>query len=378
MLIPFTGAPAFGGKYVLVRASLNAPVQNGVVVDATRIVETLPTIKGVRERGARVILISHHSGSSDTSLRPVAKELEKYFPVAFVEDLFSDEGQKMLAAMEDGDVVLAENIRRYSGEELCDPAFAQQLAALASFYVNDDFTVSHRNHASITELPKLLPSFMGLRFAKEYEELKKAFEPQHPALLILGGAKPETKLPLAKIFLSKMDTVVIGGIGANTLFQAKGYEVGTSVVASHGVPESHELLSAQNLVLPVDVRVKTGEEQRLRVKNPHYVGKEDAIVDAGPETIAMLSNLVQKAKFILWNGPLGDYELGFTESTFALAQMLTESDAHTVIGGGDTVASIASMGLNDKFSFVSTAGGAMIDFLANGTLPGIEALKNSA
>jgi len=375
MLIPFTGAPAFGGKYVLVRASLNVPVKDGAVVDATRITETLPTITGIKERGARVILISHHSGAADTSLKPVAIELEKHFPVTLVEDLFSDEGQKTLAAMQDGDVVLAENIRRYSGEELCDPAFAQQLAALASFYVNDDFTVSHRNHASITLLPKLLPSFMGLRFQKEYEELKKAFEPEHPALLILGGAKPETKLPLAKIFLSKMDTVMVGGIGANTLFQAKGYEVGTSVVASHGVPESHELLSANNLVLPVDVRVKTGQEHGLHIKNPQYVGKDDAVVDAGPETIAMLADLVGKAKFILWNGPMGDYELGYTESTFALAQMLTESNAHTVIGGGDTVASIASMGLNDKFSFVSTAGGAMIDFLAKGTLPGIEALR---
>lgn len=376
MCIPLTDAPACDGKYVLVRASLNVPVKDGVVIDATRIIETLPTILHIRERGGRVILISHHSGSADASLAPIAEVLRASFPVVFIEDLFSQTGQKALAEMKDGDVVLAENIRRYPGEENADPAFAEQLAALADFYVNDDFTVSHRHHASITLLPKLLPSFIGLRFAKEFQELSKAFEPQQPALLILGGAKPETKLPLAKLFLSKMNTIVIGGISANTLFQTKGYEVGASLVATQSIPEARDLLVAPNVVVPIDVRVKTGEGRSIHVRDPQYVSPEDTIVDAGPETIAMLARLVASAKFILWNGPLGDYELGYTESTFALAQMLTESSAHTIIGGGDTVASIASMGLSDKFSFVSTAGGAMIDFLAQGTLPGIDALKD--
>lgn len=376
MLLPVTDAPALLGKRVILRASLNVPIRDGRVVDSTRITETLPTIHHLRERGAKIIVISHLSGTADASLRPVRDVLSALVPLAFVEDIFSEDGKKALSEMKQGDVVLAENIRRYLGEEANDGAFAEQLALLGDFFVNDDFTVAHRTHASITILPRLLPSFMGLRFAEEFAELSRAFNPEHPAVLILGGAKPETKLPIAKLFLEKMDAIIIGGIGANTLFQAKGYEVGSSIVAESIVPETEALLKNETVVLPSDVRVVSENETETHVKAPNRVGVGESIVDAGPQTIAMLARIVGSAKFILWNGPFGDYELGYTESTFALAQMLTESHAHTIIGGGDTVASIASMGLNSKFSFVSTAGGAMIDFLAKGTLPGIEALKD--
>ncbi len=374
MLIPITDAPSLEGKRVLIRTSLNVPLKNGRVVDATRILEALPTVMQVRKRGGRAILISHHSDGRETSLLPIYEVLSELVPASFVHDVFSPEGMEILHEMQDGDVVVVENIRQYVGEEDADAVFAKKLAGLADFYVNDDFTSAHREHASVVLLPKLLPSFMGLQFEKEYVNLSKAFSPKHPSLLILGGAKPETKLPLAEIFLSKMDTVFIGGISANVLFKQKGYEVGASVVTGESISAVDILLLAPNVILPVDVRAKK-EGKRICVKSPKYVEADEMIVDAGPETIARLSELISNAQFILWNGPLGDYELGYTESTYALAEMLTESNATTIIGGGDTVASIAHLGLNEKFTFVSTAGGAMLDFLAAGTLPGIEALK---
>lgn len=369
-----TQSGPLSGKYVLIRSSLNVPLKDGKIIEATRVVEALPTIQYVREQGGKAILLSHLSGDETGSLMPVYEMLSELIPLSFVHDLFSKEGKEIVEEMQDGDVVLVENIRQYKGEEANDEVFAKKLAKVGDIFVNDDFTAAHREHASIVTLPKLLPSFMGLQFEKEYTNLSKAFEPEHPALLILGGAKPETKMPLAKAFLGKMETIFIGGIGANTLFREKGYEVGTSVVPDEVPPFLADILNAENLVLPTDVRVKK-EGVSVHVKAPTHVAEDEMIVDAGPAAVAELSSLISKSKFVLWNGPLGDYELGFTESTFALAEMLTESKAVTIIGGGDTVAAIAHLGLNDKFTFVSTAGGAMLDFLAQGTLPGIEALK---
>lgn len=368
-----TEAGSLSGKYVLIRSSLNVPLKDGKIIEATRILEALPTIQYVREQGGKAILLSHLSGEG-ASLLPVYEMLSELVPVSFIHDIFSKEGKEIIDEMQDGDIALVENIRQYKGEEANDEAFAKKLAKVGDMFVNDDFTAAHREHASIVLLPKLLPSFMGLQFEKEYTNLSKAFTPEHPALLILGGAKPETKMPLAKAFLEKVETVFIGGIGANTLFREKGLEVGTSVVPDEVPPFLADILNSKKLVLPTDVRVKK-EGMSLRVKAPDHVEVDEMIVDAGPASIAHLRDLVADAKFVLWNGPLGDYELGFTESTFACAQMLTESKATTIIGGGDTVAAIAHLGLNDKFTFVSTAGGAMLDFLAQGTLPGIEALK---
>ena len=367
-------APTLSGKRVLIRSSLNVPFKDGEILEATRILEALPTIMHVHREGGKAILLSHLSGDKDASLLPVYEMLSELVPLSFIHDIFSKEGKEILEGMQDGDIALVENIRQYDGEEKNDEVFAKRLAAFGDVFINDDFTVAHREHASIVTLPKMLPSFMGLQFEKEYTNLSKAFNPNHPALFILGGAKPETKMPLVQAFLGKMDTVFIGGIGANTLFREKGYEVGTSVVPDEVPPFLADILNATNVVLPVDVRTKK-EGMSVRVKAPNRVGKEDMIVDAGPATVAELADLISEAEFILWNGPLGDYELGYTKSTFALAEMLTESKATTIIGGGDTVAAIAHLGLNDKFTFVSAAGGAMLDFLAQGTLPGIEALK---
>lgn len=374
MLAPISAAPSISGKRVLIRASLNVPITGGRITDTTRIKQTLPTIRYAKDHGAKVILISHHSGGAQATLRPILDALNETLKVSFVEDMFSTKGKKVFDAMNDGDVVLVENVRQYPGEEENDEVFAETLAACADVFVNDDFTVSHREHASIVRLPKLLPSYTGFRFNEEFEHLSKAFDPAHPAVLVLGGAKPETKLPLARIFLEKMDILFIGGIAANTLFREKGFETGTSVVGPNDIQGTAELLASKKVLLPIDVRVRT-EDGVMRVKAADRVEPTDMIVDAGPETMTKLADTVKKAAFVLWNGPLGDYELGYTQSTYAAAEMLTESKAYTVIGGGDTVAAIATLGLNDKFTFVSTAGGAMIDFLANGTLPGIEALR---
>ena len=374
MLIPVTDAPSLEGKRVLIRTSLNVPLKDGKVIDPTRILEALPTILYVQKCGGKAILISHHSGGSDTSLLPIYETFSELVPASFVHDIFSPEVAEILQEMEDGAIVMVENIRQYAGEEGASADFAKKLSALADFYVNDDFTSAHREHASVVLVPKLLPSFMGLQFEKEYTQLSKAFNPNHPAVLILGGAKPETKLPIAEALLSKMDTVFLGGVGANMAFQTEGYEIGQSIVGDTPVPSLKNMLLVSNIVLPKDVRVKKSRT-KAKVKEPQDVAVDEMIVDAGPETLEQLIHLIQDAKFVLWNGPLGHYELGYTESTHALAEALALSHAMTIIGGGDTVAAIGHLGLNDKFTFVSTAGGAMLDFLAQGTLPGIEALK---
>ena len=361
------------GKRILVRTSLNVPLRNGVVHNDSRLQKALATITYLRDHEAKVILISHLSGDATNSLCPVYDYLAKQVSLTFVEDILSDEAKDALATMHNGDIILAENIRRFPEEKENTEAFAEKLASLADIYVNDDFTAAHRSHASIVGVPKFLPSYMGLQFEREVYNLSKAFSAPTPSLLILGGAKPETKIPLATQFLSKMTTVFVGGVSANVLFQAKGLCIGKSLHTDKKV-NVDKALNASNVVLPTDVRIQTAEGEE-RVVIPQEVTDTDTIYDAGPASVAELSAYIQKARFVLWNGPLGDYEKGFDESTIAIAKALAESDAQSIVGGGDTSASIAELGLEDKFTFLSTAGGAMLDFLADGTLPGIQALE---
>ncbi|MBI4121082.1 MAG: phosphoglycerate kinase [Parcubacteria group bacterium] len=363
------------GKRVLLRADFNLPIIDGEVRDDFRLKKALPTIEFLIERGAEVIILSHHSDSSQT-LHPVARRLNKEFPTYFVDDIYN-KAEFTKAHDIDGrgkkHVIFCENLRKWPGEKGNDATFAKHLAALGDVYVNDAFSASHRKHASVVILPTLLPSYAGMLFGAEVEALSRAFTPEHPFLFILGGAKTATKLPLAVKFLPLADTVFIGGALANTFFKKMGHEIGRSVCEEMD-KEVSLLLKSEKLALPTDVLVNN--EDGVFTKKPNEVLPGDKILDAGPETVNSLKKGIRKAVFVLWNGPLGAYEEeGFAHTTETLIQTLADSDAYSVVGGGDTVAVISRMGLENKFGFLSTAGGAMLDFLAHRTLPGIEALK---
>ncbi|HVU06553.1 MAG TPA: phosphoglycerate kinase [Candidatus Paceibacterota bacterium] len=358
------------GKKILLRLDLNVPIVGGEVRDDFRIRRSMPTLKMLREKGAKTIVISHIESDVTDSLSRVATYITAKMPVkAFVAKL--EDAQKVVNTMQDGDIIILENLRQDPGEKENDPVFAGRLASLADYYVNDAFAVSHREHASIVSVPRLIPHFAGPLLAEEVGELSKAFNPPHPFLFVLGGAKFDTKLPLIEKFLDIADYVFVGGALANDIYKEKGYEVGISTIAKARVNLKH-IEKNPRLMIPADVVVSSPLERVVR--DPELVGPGEKIMDAGPRTISELADLLNEIEFVLWNGPLGDYESGFGEGTESLARAIADSHARSIIGGGDTIASVAKMGLLDRFSFVSTGGGAMIEFLAKGTLPGIEAL----
>ncbi|MFA6554390.1 MAG: phosphoglycerate kinase [Candidatus Paceibacterota bacterium] len=364
------------GVKVLVRADFNVPVKNDVVVDDYRIQATLPTINFLREKGAKVILISHLEASdgSNGSLSPVAKQLKKLGQeVVFIEN-WKNANNIIENEMKDGGCVLLENLRYFDGEKANDTKFSKELASLADIYVNDAFSVSHRAHASVVGVTKYLSSYAGLQLEKEIGNLSKVFNPAHPFLFILGGAKFETKLPLLEKFMDIADFVFVGGALATDIFKEKGYEIGKSLV-SKGDFDLLRFANNPKLLLPLDL-----SNQNREIKPVNGLNKEDQSMDSGPETLELLKQKVSGAKFILWNGPLGVYEKGFKDNTLKLAKMIAEATSNgteTIVGGGDTLAAIAENGDQGKFTFVSTGGGAMLEFLAKGTLPGIEVLNNS-
>lgn len=296
------------GKRVLVRVDWNVPLDNGRVLDDYRIKESLPTIEFLQKAGAKVILATHLE-PEDSLVEP----LKSFLP----------EGVELL-----------ENLRQNKGEKDNSEAFAKDLASKADVFVNEAFSVSHREHASIVGVPKFLPSYAGLEFEREVSELSKIFNPEHPFVFLLGGAKFETKLPLVEKFLNIADKIFIGG-----------------AMAKHAA--STPLAKNPKITLPLG---------------------DITALDANEENIALIKKMLDGAKFVVWNGPLGAYERGYKYGTEALANLVANSGATTVVGGADTLAAIKELNIFDKFGFVSAGGGAMLDFLANGTLPGIEAL----
>lgn len=363
------------GVKVLVRADFNVPISNGVVVEDFRIRAALPTIEYLRSRGAKIILISHLEAAdgSNGSLKPVIQSLKSLnISVTFVEKI-----QNARSAIENsanGECILLENVRFFEGEKNNDKSFAKELASLADIYVNDAFSVSHRDHASVVGVPQYISGYVGVQFEKEISHLSKAFNPSHPFLFALGGAKFETKLPLLAKFMKTADTVFVAGALANDFFRAKGYEIGKSLVSKGNIDLS-SYINDPKLLLPIDIVNKENQ-----VKNADGLSTDDIILDAGPQTLEILKQKLTEAKFILWNGPLGLYEDGYRKPTLELAKMIGEATlrgAETIVGGGDTLAAIAELGIEEKFTFISTGGGAMLDFLAQGTLPGIEALEKS-
>lgn len=361
------------GKRVIVRSSLNVPYQDGVVCNYFRIMRALPTLLHLTHAGAKVILIGHIGREKNETLRPVCDVLGQHLRVTWSDKIIGPDVEKKIEALDEGHVLFLENLRSNDGETKNDEKFAKTLASYGDIYVNDAFAASHRVHASIVGIPKYLESYFGLTFREEYMQLIKVMDPVAPSIFVLGGAKFATKEPLVEKYVNKYDRVFVGGALANDFFRAKGYEIGDSLV-SDSDPKKAGFLDHEKIITPIDVTVQS--KHSIRVTTPDAVEKGERILDAGPATIASLEDFIQDASMVLWNGPLGNYEHGFVEQTRALAKVVAKSKAHSVIGGGDTIAAIEPLAINDQFNFISTAGGAMLTFLETSTLPAIDAVMN--
>ena len=362
--------PNLKGKTVLLRADFNVPIEDGKIRDTFRIKKAIPTISYLVKKGARVIIISHAGDKGEQTLAPIAKILQKSVETTFVgKTILSPEEVGRLPF---GEAFLLENIRREQGEKENSKRLAKELVGMADYFVNDAFSVSHRAHASVVGVPKLLPSFAGLQLEAEIKHLGGILlKPKRPFVFILGGAKFSTKLPLLKKYLKDADAVFVAGALMNNFFKEAGYPVGQSLVeeGDYGIKA---LLKNKKLLLPVDVEVESSGEET--VKSPAAVLPNDKIMDIGPESVALLANIIKDAKLVLWNGPTGAYELGFDRGTKAILKLLAKGKAQSIIGGGDTAALVSELKLEDKLTFVSTGGGATLEYLAKGTLPGIKVL----
>ncbi len=361
------------GKRVLLRSDFNVPIgTDGKVADRFRIEKGWKTVQYLRDRGAKVVIISHIGRDPEESLEPVARELKKFGPVVFVADIVGAAARGAATAMRDGEILLLENLRRDPRETENDPSFAKELASLGELYVDDAFAATHRAHASIVGVATLLPAYAGLLMRDEVREIDAAREPEHPSFAILGGAKFETKAPLIKLLLEKYDHLFLTGALANDVFKARGLPVGRSLISQERPGD--DILLNPRLLAPIDV---TAEDTsgRAKVKKPDEVTGDERIVDCGPDTVAMLAPLIAEAKFILWNGPTGIYEQGYVHYTQQIAELAAGSKEKIVIGGGDTIAAIEASGVpKEKLGFLSTGGGAMLEYLLKGTLPGIDVL----
>ena len=383
------------GKRVLVRADLNVPMSDGKVTDATRIERQAPTIRELAEKGARVVVLSHFDRPKgkvvpSMSLRPVAEPLAKEVgrAVAFAADTVGEAAQKAVAGLKDGEIVLLENTRFHAGEEKNDEGFAKQIAALGDLFVNDAFSSAHRAHASTEGVARHLPSVAGRSMQAELEHLSKALSnPERPLLAVVGGAKVSSKIDLLQNLVGKVETLVIGGAMANTFLAAEGISVGKSLYEPDLLETARKVIHMANesgavILLPVDVVVarefKAGAAHRtVPVRE---IGADEMALDVGPATIQAFANRLAVTKTLVWNGPFGAFETSpFDAGTVAAARAVAAATraGHllSVAGGGDTVAALAHSGVENDFSYVSTAGGAFLEWLEGKELPGVEALK---
>ena len=389
---------AVKGRRVLLRADLNVPMKDGKVADATRIERLVPTIRELAQKGGRVVILSHFGRpkskpDKENSLRPLVPALSSALgePVAFASDCVGSEATKAVAALKDGDVLLLENTRFHAGEETNDPGFARELAALGDVFVNDAFSAAHRAHASTEGIAHLLPSAAGRLMQAELEALGRALEtPERPVMAIVGGAKVSTKLDLLANLLAKVEVLAIGGAMANTLLAAQGIDTGTSLVERDMFDAAHDVLAkakARNakLILPVDGVVAAKLEAGVAAETvpvaqiPH----DQMMLDIGPASVAVVEAALASCRTLVWNGPAGAFETkpfdrGTVEIAKAVAACTKASKLVSVAGGGDTVAALGAAGVTDDLTYVSTAGGAFLEWLEGRTLPGVAALERSA
>ncbi|HNT23452.1 MAG TPA: phosphoglycerate kinase [Anaerolineales bacterium] len=377
------------GKRVLVRVDYNVPVKEGKVGDDTRIRAAMPTLDYLLEHGAAVILCSHlgrPKGGPDPkySLRPVAEYLGQLMgkPVAFAEDCIGPAAEAAAKALQPGNVLLLENTRFHPGEEKNDLELAKQMASLADIYVNDAFGTAHRAHSSTEGVARFLPAVAGFLLEKEIKYLGQAIaDPKRPFVAILGGAKISDKIGVIKNLLAKADHVLVGGGMANTFFKAQGYPVGDSLVEDEALETARELLQigGTKLHLPVDMVLadKFDAEAQSKTLPAGPVADGWRILDIGPETVASYSKVIAEAGTVVWNGPMGVFELApFAVGTFGVAKAVANSSAVSIIGGGESVAAIQQSGLADKITHISTGGGASLEMLEGLVLPGLAALQD--
>jgi len=386
LLMKFLRDFDFKNKRVIVRVGFNVPIKNSRVTDDFRIRAVLPTIKYLVKQGAKLILISHLGRPANTeeqySLKPIAQHLSKLLnqDVKFINDCLGEQVKKEVKELESGQIVLLENLRFYSGELNNNPDFAKQVAALGEIYVNEAFGVSHRNHASIIGLPQYLPACAGFLLEKEIKNLSRILDkPKHPLAVIIGGAKISTKIKMVEEFLEKADQLVLGGALANTVISAKGLAIGKSIVEEEMIEKVKKLeLTNIKLHIPVDVVVSIDSSGRAssRIAPVGNMKDKEMILDIGPDTRQLFSRVISQAEMIIWNGPMGLFETEeFASGSKDIALAVAQSSAFSVVGGGDTIALLGQLGLEDKIDHISTGGGAMLKFLTGEKLPGIEALE---
>jgi phosphoglycerate kinase len=387
------------GKRVLVRVDLNVPIENGDVADDTRIKRVLPTIAKLKQGGAKVILLSHlgrptGERSPETSLRPVAKRVEELLnggPVLFLDDCVGPEVENGLKSLGNGDVAMLENLRYHEGEKANDMGFAKQLAALGDIYVDDAFSSAHRAHASVEAIAHLMPAYAGKLMMAEISALSIALaDPKRPVMAIVGGAKVSTKIDVLKNLATCMDVLVVGGGMANTLLNAQGVNVGNSLYEPDFVKTVKEVLASAKkagceIFLPVDevVANELAPGTEWKVCGVNDIPSDMMVLDQGPKSIERLKEKLGEMQTLLWNGPLGAFEVApFGKGTLALAEesgrLSKEGKLVSIAGGGDTVRALNMVGATPDFTYVSTAGGAFLEWLAGRQLPAVMALASQA
>jgi phosphoglycerate kinase len=383
------------GRTVLVRIDLNVPMQDGEVADATHIERIVPTLRELMEKGAKVVALSHFGRpkgkrQSSMSLQPLCEPLGAALgtEVAFAEDCIGAPAEQAIAALEPGDVVLLENLRFHPGEEANDPDFAAALASLGDLYVGDAFSAAHRAHASVVGLAERLPSAAGRLMQAEIEALTRVLEsPERPVLAIIGGAKVSSKLELLGNLIAKVDAMILGGGMANTFLLAQGTPVGKSLCERDMTETAHEIMAraeAQGceILLPVDARIakEFRDGASFAVEPVELVPDDAMILDIGPASQDLFCECIEKARTVVWNGPLGAFEIApFDSGTNAVAKKVADltqaNHLMSIAGGGDTLSALAHAGALENFSYVSTAGGAFLEWLEGKTLPGVAVLQ---
>jgi 3-phosphoglycerate kinase len=379
-------AKDLSGKRVLLRVDFNVPIKDGKILEEYRIIQQLPTIKYLQKQNCRIILVSHlgqpkkEDDKTKFSLKPIAFKLEELLgqEIKFVEDLEGFTAGNVISKANPKDIIMLENIRFYQGELKNSSVLAKKLAKLADIYINDAFAVSHREQATVSAIKKFLPSYAGLLLEQEVLNLSKAFNPKKPLIVIIGGVKVSTKVPLIKKLYKKAHKILVGGALSNNFLVAHGLEVGKSLIDQDSIKFAKNFKD-KNIIAPIDVVVSTSQEgEKTEIKKANKVGKNDYIFDIGPETVRLFSSYINKANTIVWNGPMGMFEIKqFKHGTIAIASMVaarSKGKAFGIVGGGETVEALNMSKMTEYIDWVSTGGGAMLSYLGGEKMPGLKGI----